>query len=241
MDAKHGRGIRAKGNRESNSIRPPPSSRSIEKTLNHHDDIPTNGNGRHIRISERAWVAQAPLENSHSFFSSGRVLVATIIIVVLLLWGGLNVVFRQWRAAYRERAAYGAKVVAGAIDPLAMIVPKGEFPPVLRIANCAGASAAVASLPVEGLSPNAWRIAVEQTHAMLITLTAANILDRDQMQELGKSLTERVERARKRPETARAELGRLWDEISDRAGIITEVRHPRPKILPPKVKKADPL
>jgi len=181
-----------------------------------------NGQGKQVRFDSRipGGVAPEPVEDSNAFFSSGRVLVASIILSVLMLWGGLNLAFRQWRAAYRERAEYGAKVVAGAIDPLADIVPTGD---------------ASTSIPKEPLDPKAWRDAVEQTHKMLVALTAANVLDRDGMTKLGASISQRVKRSKDHPETAKKELGELWDEVSNGAGIILEKRHPRPSILPPKV------
>ena len=203
--------------------------------MGHHNDKSSNGNGdgRHVRFDARG----AFDANSGTFFNSGRVLVTTVIVVVLLLWGGLNLVFRQWRAGYRERAVYGAKVVSEAIEPLAKILPSGEVSPMVRIANCAGAAAAVGMASTTDVTPDAWRRAVEQSREMLVALTAANVLDRDQMTELGASVTARVHRAKEHPETARAELAALWDEISDRAGVIVDVRHPRPKVLPAKVER----
>ena len=197
-----------------------------------------NRHGRHVRFDGRipGEVAPAPSDDSNAFFSSGRVLVVSIILSVLLLWGGLNLAFRQWRAGYRERADYGAKVVAVAIDPLAEIVPSAEVSPIVRTANLAGAAAALAGLSTTDVDPKAWRNAVEQTHRMLVTLTAANVLDRDGMTKLGARISERVQRSKDHPETARMELAELWDEISKGAGILTETRHPRPSILPPKIK-----
>ncbi len=209
----------------------------------HHNDKSSNGNGRHVRFdTRRAGDATSDPSfdsDSGTFFQSGRVLVTTVIVVVLLLWGGLNLVFRQWRAGYRERAVYGAKVVAEAIEPLAKILPSCEVSPMVRIANCSGMSAVVGVLSTTDVNPDAWRRAVEQSREMLVALTAANVLDRAQMTELGASVTARVDRAKEHPETARAELAALWDEISDRAGVIVDVRHPRPKVLPAKAKKVE--
>ena len=133
---------------------------------------------------------------------------------VLVLWGSLYLAFRHWRAGYRERQAFGALHVAAAVDPLAAVVPVGE-------------------------SPESWRLAVAETHAMLLTLTAANVLDR---------AAGRPEPARlrpglplpSRPSTARAELSSLWDEVESRAGPIVRSRHPRPALLPPFRPKDDP-
>jgi hypothetical protein len=140
---------------------------------------------------------------------SGRRFVIGAGLVLVLLWGTLQVVFRVWRSGYRSRAAFGASQVAPAIDPLAGVVPTE-------------------------VDAEAWRQAVAETHAALVTLTAANLLDRSQMQSLRADLAARVARARARPDTARDELASLWDELADRAGPILDPRHPRPKLLPPR-------
>src|SRR6478672_3090920 len=136
---------------------------------------------------------------------SGRRLVTVAVLVGLSLWGGLYLAFREWRAHYRERAAFGASRVATAIDPLAGVVP-GDA------------------------DRAAWRRAVADTHAMLVALTASNLLDLDQMQALRAELAACVARAR--PETARSELARLWDSLAARAGPVV-TRLARPRILPP--------
>jgi hypothetical protein len=140
---------------------------------------------------------------------SGRRAVIGGMLAVLVLAGGLALVFRDWRARYRERAAFGARQVATAIDPLAEVVP-----------------------PV--VSRDDWRRTVADTHAMLVTLTGSNLLDLDQMRELRVELTARVARARARPETACAELAALWDDLADRAGPVVVKHHPRPRLLPPR-------
>lgn len=127
-------------------------------------------------------------------------------LAVLVLSGGLALAFRDWRIHYRERAAFGARQVATAIDPLA-----GSVPP---------------DVPADR-----WRGAVADTHAMLATLTASNMLDLDQMHALRDEIVARV--ARTRPETARAELAALWDDLAGRAGPNLVKRHPRPGLLPP--------
>jgi hypothetical protein len=134
---------------------------------------------------------------------SGRVLVAVGMVALLVVWGSLNVAFRQWKERYRARATLGATVVAGAIDPLAAVVPPDE-------------------------SPVAWRQAVADTHAMLETLTAANVLDLTQMNDLGARIKTRV--ASSKPENSRTVLAGLWDEIERQAGPIIG-RHPRPRLL----------
>src|SRR5262249_52924549 len=85
-----------------------------------------------------------------------------------------------------------------------------------------------------GVDPDAWREAVAQTHAALVTLTASNVLDAPAMQTLGASVSARVARARAPPETARAELAALWDGLRHRAAPILGAGPPRPALLPPR-------
>jgi hypothetical protein len=150
------------------------------------------------------------LPRSHS----GRRFVIVAGLVVLLIWGVLYLVFRDWRARYRARAAYGASRVVPAIDPMAGIVPPG-------------------------VDPADWRDAVDRTRALLVTVTGSNLLGIDEMRALGDELDQAVGRARARPETAVAELAGLWDAMAERAEFLlrdsrsrTGDRHPRPKVLP---------
>jgi hypothetical protein len=135
---------------------------------------------------------------------SGRRAVIATVLVIVVLAGGLALAFRDWRIRYRERAAFGARQVASAIDPLAELVPPG-------------------------IPHSAWRRTVAEAHAMLVTLTASNMLDLSDMKALSADLTARVRRAR--PETARADLATLWDELARRAGPNLVKRHPRPESL----------
>jgi hypothetical protein len=145
---------------------------------------------------------------------SGRRFVLIAGCVVLLIWGLLYLVFRDWRQRYRARAAYGVTQVAPVIDALAETVPAG-------------------------VSPDEWRTAIRETHALLVTVTGANLLDFKEMQALRGELEDVVARARKKPESAREELAGIWNRIEDRAGFVlrdarsaTGRRHPRPRILP---------
>ena len=97
------------------------------------------------------------LPRSHS----GRRFVIMAGIAVLLIWGVLYLVFREWRARYRERAAYGVSQVVPAIDPMGDILPPD-------------------------VNPASWRDAVRQTHAMLLTVTASNLLDIVEMRALAR-------------------------------------------------------
>ncbi|MGP0066402.1 MAG: hypothetical protein ACLQGP_22790 [Isosphaeraceae bacterium] len=145
---------------------------------------------------------------------SGRRFVIVAGLVVLLIWGVLYLVFREWRARYRERAAYGITQVVPAIDPLFDIVPPA-------------------------MDPGEWREAVSRTHDMLVTVTASNLLGIGEMKSLRDELDQTVGRSRARPETAAAELAGVWDAMADRAEFLlrdsrsrTGDRHPRPKSIP---------
>ena len=115
---------------------------------------------------------------------SGRALVIGAVLGVGLLWGVLSLAFSGWRGRYHERAAFGGREVAPAIDPLADVVPPG-------------------------VALHDWRQAVARTHAMLVALTAANLLDRPRMEALSRRAPRRVaRRGPRRPGGARPDLGR---------------------------------
>lgn len=132
---------------------------------------------------------------------SGRVFVMAAVVTILLIWGGLNLAFRDWRADYRERATFGRTAVATAVDPLAGLVPPG-------------------------VPPAEWRRAVDATRALLVEVTASGRLGLPQMRTLRDDLARHVARARARPETARAELARIWDEMEAQAKLRDETHRP---------------
>jgi hypothetical protein len=134
---------------------------------------------------------------------SGRRFVALSVLSVLVLWGALYLAFRDWRARFRARAAFGATQVATAVDPFAEVIPPST-------------------------DPSAWRHAVAETRAMLVTLTGSNLLSLREMKALRAELAARAARAR--PETARAELAAVWDDMEARARP-TIARHTRPELL----------
>jgi hypothetical protein len=187
--------------------------------------------GRRVRVdrSEEGESMPVPAPKSarkrSAGWRSGRLFVTAVVVAVLVLWGSLYLIFSQWRSRYRERAAFGARFVASAIDPLADVLPAGE-PPISTPIETRGATATPRQI-----SPAAWREAVAETHAMLVTLTAANVMDMRGMHALGERISALVARAR--PSTARGELARLWDEIEKQAGPIVRARHPRPALLRP--------
>ena len=151
---------------------------------------------------------------------SGRRFVVVAVVVILLTWGGLYLAFQRWRAAYRERAAWGASHVVAAIDPLKEVEPPG-------------------------VDSAVWRNAVDETHAMLVTVVGSNLLDRHDMTRLRLELDQFVSRAHAHPETAQTELAAIWNTLADRAEFLfqdgkdpTRDRHVRPKMLPPRPAKA---
>jgi len=150
---------------------------------------------------------------------SGRRFVLVAGLILLVVWGVLYLVFRDWRTRYRARAAYGATHVVPAIDPLEAIVPAG-------------------------VEPDAWRETVRQTRAMLMTVTSSNLLDIKEMERLRAELDQFVARVQADPDTGLSELAAIWDEMAERAEFLFRDdrspdghRHPRPKILPPKPEK----
>lgn len=151
---------------------------------------------------------------------SGRRLVVVACLTILMLWGSIYLVFRDWRQRYRVRASLGATQVAPVVDALAESQPPG-------------------------VDAQAWRDAVRETHAMLVSVTAANLLDLKQMEALRDELKQIVDRARNHPETACDELASIWNAMADRAEFVLQEGtsgrkqgHPRPAILPPREGKA---
>jgi hypothetical protein len=178
-----------------------------------YDDLASLVIRNSIRGSSReggsAALASPWLPRSHS----GRRFVIVAGLVVLVIWGALYLAFRDWRARYRARAAYGANQVISAIKPLTEIVPSG-------------------------VDPGAWHDAVSRTQAMLLTVTAANLLGIDEMRSLRVELDEAVTRAQAKPETAVNELAGVWNTMDERAAFLFQdsrspsgVRHGRPAIL----------
>jgi hypothetical protein len=145
---------------------------------------------------------------------SGRRFVALGVIAILVVWGSLYLVFRDWRARYRVRAAYGVQQVAPAVDAFRDVAP----PEIDR---------------------GRWDGAVDRTRDMLVTVLSSNLLGLDDMRALRAELDRAVARAGEHPETAVAELAAIWDDMSERGEFLlkdtrslTGDRHPRPEILP---------
>jgi hypothetical protein len=163
----------------------------------------------------RTAVAAELLPRGHS----GRRFVLVAGVSLLVIWGVLFVLFRDWRSRYRARAAYGAARVAAAIEPLEALVP-----PDVRAEE--------------------WRDAVRQTRAMLITVTGSNLLDIPEMERLSAELEGAVVRAQAHPDAGPGELAAIWNEMAERAEFlfrdhrsIDGARHRRPRILAPEPEK----
>jgi hypothetical protein len=156
------------------------------------------GDGRAAGPSARRWrlddqVARPSSGPSAPARGSGRRAVLAIVATILTLWLGLHLAFRGWKARYLARAEFGATRVATVIDPLASTLPPD-------------------------LDPADWRVAVADTHAMLVALTSAGVLDESQMDDLRRDIAARVAGAR--PETARKTLSDLWDDLERKAGPV---------------------
>jgi hypothetical protein len=197
------------------------SSSSNGRNGDHHDPIRRLRYDDLSAIIERTYGRGSRREGARSLAMSwrgrsysGRRFVIVAVLAVLVLWGLLYAVFREWRTRYRARAAYGATQIVPAIDPLAEVVPPG-------------------------VDPGQWRDAVDRTHAMLLTVTASNLLGLAEMRDLRVELGRAGDRARAHPETAVAELAAVWDDMAERGEFLLkdtrplkEDRHPRPAILP---------
>ncbi len=161
----------------------------------------TNGKAGHALTTPRRRDAAASLPSERGV--SGRLTVAVGCVLIMVVWGSIYLVFRDWRARYRVRAEFGATQVAAAIDPLALVAPSG-------------------------VDAGRWRTVVEQTHQLLVTLTGSNVLDRPQMEALRDEIKAMVAEAR--PDNAAALLSKFWSEQKRNAGPILD-RHPTPKLL----------
>jgi hypothetical protein len=111
---------------------------------------------------------------------------------------------------------YGATRIAPAVNPLRVIVPVG-------------------------VDPVAWRDAIDQTRSLLIAVTDSGLLSVHNMQKLRIYLDKQVGRANDHPETVRAVLAEIWNEVADLGESMLKGgrsdggdRYPRPQILPPR-------
>jgi len=184
------------------------------------DELPSNVTWSYGRGSEPRGAMAARSRDERGY--SGRRFVLVSGLVLLAIWGTLYLLFRDWRARYQKRAQYGASYVVPAIDPMVRIDPPD-------------------------VAPEAWREALAQTKAMLVTVTSSNLLDEKQMRELQIALDGAARRSLADPKRAVTELAIIWNSIADRGEFLLKdsrsasgVRHPRPKILPPRPAKPAP-
>jgi hypothetical protein len=179
---------------------------------------------RRLRFDDLTWLVARRRSGSGALRTTGMtamllrghsgrrfVLVAGITLVVI--WAILYVIFIDWRAKYRARAAYGATHVVAALDPLETIVPPD-------------------------VPPDDWRDAVARTRAMLTMVTGSNLLDRKEMETLRAELDQFAARAAAHPETGPRELAGIWDLVTERGEFLFRdnrasegARHRRPRLL----------
>ena len=126
---------------------------------------------------------------------SGRLFVILGCLIILVVWGVVYLAFLGWRSRYEELAAFGRMEVAASVDPLAKLQPSN-------------------------VESQAWSKAVADTRTMLIGLTSAGLLGKKEMIALRDDLHDRVARAQAYPDNARDVLGKLWDDMEDRAGPV---------------------
>jgi hypothetical protein len=176
-----------------------------------------NGTLHDLRIVRKDRPGSHPI-SKHELSGQRFVIAAALAMVIVV--AVLTLVFRDWRARYRELAEFGAREVATKVDPIVEQVPPG-------------------------IVPAAWQQAVADTHAMLVSVTASGILDRRAMEKLQADIAKRIERAR--PDTAITELTDLWDDMESKTGpLLTRdsdsnrgPRRPRrPALLAPKRRTA---
>lgn len=135
---------------------------------------------------------------------SGQKFVIGLAVVILLIWGTLYLGFRTWKAGYEGRAAAG-RVSAARIRPLVKARPSG----------------------VEVWE---WEDTVDHAEAMLIALTGSNLLSVEQIQELSARIDTLTSEAERDPSRSVELLRAFWDEVSKRAGPVSEI-YGRPETL----------
>lgn len=144
---------------------------------------------------------------------SGRRFAIAAALGLLAVWGAIGLAFRDWQIQHEAIATYGAHDVATLVDRL-----KSLHPP--------------------GIDYLQWVDAVEDTHLMLVRLTASGLFDRQAMLVLHDDIQRRVDGATS--DTGQATLAKLWDDMEHKAGPIllrktqrsAEAPH-RPELLGP--------
>ena len=98
-----------------------------------------NGNGRAARRVDRPEAGGPDVLGPAR---SGRRFVVGAILGVLIAWAGLYVVFRSWRAGYRERIARAKAVLPTAVDGLVGVrppdVPEAEWREMIAVLTATG-------------------------------------------------------------------------------------------------------
>ncbi len=140
---------------------------------------------------------------------SGRRLVSIGLLVILVIWGTIYAIFRDWRTKYYARVtagrAFAEAKLAPIVEPLAEKIPPG-------------------------VDPKAWEDAIAATSAMLSTLAGSGQMTEIQLAKLASDVSRRIEQAH--VETIQADLIELWDDMQQ-GGPASVVSITRPRELVP--------
>jgi hypothetical protein len=156
---------------------------------NTNGDGKGNGKARHASQGRRRGENRFRRDFDHQY--SGRRFVVAALAVLLLVWGGLYLTFRAWRASYHNQTAFARNLAPPVVDGFLDARPSD-------------------------VSEKEWRVIVESTHAMLDILMGANLLDRAGVLSLRDELGERV--AATTPATSLEDVIRIWSDMELRAG-----------------------
>lgn len=140
---------------------------------------------------------------------SGRRLVSIGVLVILVIWGSIYALFRDWRSKYYARVstgrAFAEAKLAPIVEPLADTIPPG-------------------------IDPKSWEDAIAATSAMLGTLAGSGQMTEIQLEKLASDVSRRIQRSR--VETIQADLIELWDDMQQ-GGPASVVSIERPRELIP--------
>lgn len=158
------------------------------------------GIGNNLRFDRRIGTGRGDVLGPRR---SGRWFVVGFVVGFAVLWGGLKLAHRDWKAKHRGLAEFGSKHVATTVDPLAELKPTE-------------------------VSAKVWAGLVRDTHQMLVALTSSGAMDRGRMIALREDLAGRVTKATS--ETAVADLAGIWADMELLAGPRLD-HAPRPDAL----------
>lgn len=172
----------------------------------------SRGPARRFRVDGKDRQTSSPSGPTRN----GRRFVIAAAIGLLAGWGTLGLVFRDWRLQHEKLASYGAHDVATLVEPL-----KRLHPPEMDYGQ--------------------WVDAVDDTHLMLVRLTASGLFDRQGIVQLHDEVQRRV--AGTTSDTAQSSLATLWDDLEHKAGPVLfrqNQRSPHPLLRPKLLGPSDP-